>query len=172
MFMQHFENNNHNNKCKIKLMFHLVLKEKRIMRRRLLQIVYFILLNCSSLIRGQFDYSYHDYVTFSAQLKAYAARFPTKTYLYSIGKSVQGRSLWAMAIADSQPDVHLIFRPEAKYIGNMHGNEVPSKEILLHLIDYLLFNQTSDPAVDYLLKNTRIHILPSLNPDGQSNKLF
>ena len=27
-------------------------------------------------------------------------------------------------------------------------------------------NQTSDPTVDYLLKNTRIHIFPSMNPDG------
>lgn len=48
----------------------------------------------------------------------------------------------------------------------MHGNEVASKEILLHFIDYLLMNQTSDPDVDFLLKNTRIHILPSMNPDG------
>ena len=71
-----------------------------------------------------------------------------------------------MAIADSNPNVHRVLRPEAKYIGNMHGNEVPSKEILLHFIDYLLFNQTNDASVDYLLKNTRIHILPSLNPDG------
>lgn len=57
-------------------------------------------------------------------------------------------------------------RPEVKYIGNMHGNEVPSKEVLLHLIDYLLNNQNSDSNVDYLLKNTRIHIMPSMNPDG------
>jgi murein tripeptide amidase MpaA len=138
------------------------------MRRRLLllQIVYLLI----NLSRGEFDYSYHDYATFTAQLKAYSVRFPTKTYLYSIGKSVQGRDLWVMAIADSQPEAHLILRPEAKYIGNMHGNEVPSKEILLHLIDYLLLNQTTDPTVDYLLKNTRIHILPSLNPDGNSKQ--
>ena len=48
----------------------------------------------------------------------------------------------------------------------MHGNEVPSKEVLLHLIDYLLTNQNTDSNVNYLLKNTRIHIMPSMNPDG------
>jgi len=48
----------------------------------------------------------------------------------------------------------------------MHGNEAANREILLHLIDYMLTNQATDPEVDYLLKNTRIHILPSMNPDG------
>ena len=71
-----------------------------------------------------------------------------------------------LAIADSQPEKTLLLRPEAKYIGNMHGNEPPGKEILLHLVDYLLHNQKNDTGVKYLLQNTRIHIMPSLNPDG------
>jgi hypothetical protein len=41
----------------------------------------------------------------------------------------------------------------------MHGNEVPSKEVLLHLIDYMLNNQKSDANVDFVMKNTRLHIL-------------
>ena len=64
------------------------------------------------------------------------------------------------------PDKHVILRPEVKYVGNMHGNEVPSKEVLLHLIDTLLTTQNSDRNVKYLLTNMRIHILPSMNPDG------
>ena len=48
----------------------------------------------------------------------------------------------------------------------MHGNEVPSKEILLHLIDYMLNNQNNDAGVDYVMKNTRLHILVSMNVDG------
>ena len=54
----------------------------------------------------------------------------------------------------------------------MHGNEVPSKEVLLHLLDYLLNNQNSDPSVDYVLKNTRVHIMPSMNPDGYEKSTF
>ncbi len=48
----------------------------------------------------------------------------------------------------------------------MHGNEAANREILLQLIDYMLTNQATDPDVDFLLKNTRIHVLPSMNPDG------
>ncbi len=43
---------------------------------------------------------------------------------------------------------------------------MPSKEILLHLIDYMLRNQASDPLVDYVMRNTRVHLLVSMNPDG------
>ena len=49
----------------------------------------------------------------------------------------------------------------------MHGNEVPGKEILLHLVDYMLNNQNNDHNVDFIMKNTRIHILPTMNPDGK-----
>lgn len=48
----------------------------------------------------------------------------------------------------------------------MHGNEVPSKEVLIYLADYMLNNQSTDAQVDFIMKNTRVHILPSLNPDG------
>lgn len=74
------------------------------------------------------------------------------------------RDLWVLAIADSNPSVHLRLRPEAKYIGNMHGNEAVTQEVLLLLIDYLLNNHKNDANVDFVLKNTRVHIMPSMNP--------
>ncbi len=111
------------------------------------------------------DFNYHNYVQITSILKNFSIKFPNQTYLYSIGQSVQGRELWVLAISGTEPSVHLKLRPDVKYIGNMHGNEVPSKEVLLHLIDYLLNNQ-NDSNVNYLLQNQRIMIMPSMNPDG------
>ncbi|XP_075130539.1 carboxypeptidase M [Leptodactylus fuscus] len=48
----------------------------------------------------------------------------------------------------------------------MHGNEVVGREIMLHLIEYLLTNYQSDATITQLITNTRIHIMPSMNPDG------
>ena len=35
-----------------------------------------------------------------------------------------------------------------------------------HLIDYMLTNATRDESVDYIMSNTRVHIMPTMNPDG------
>lgn len=49
----------------------------------------------------------------------------------------------------------------------MHGNEVVSREVLLALIAYLCQRyREQDPEVVWLMDNTRIHIMPSMNPDG------
>jgi murein tripeptide amidase MpaA len=49
----------------------------------------------------------------------------------------------------------------------MHGNEVVSREVLLALIAYLCQGyREKDEEVTWLLQNTRIHIMPSMNPDG------
>ncbi len=38
--------------------------------------------------------------------------------------------------------------------------------LLLQLIDYLTSRYLSDPLVTRLLNSSRVHILPSMNPDG------
>ena len=41
-----------------------------------------------------------------------------------------------------------------------------SRELMLHLILHLVHNYETDYYVRWLLDNTRIHIMPSMNPDG------
>ena len=77
----------------------------------------------------------------------------------------QGRELWVMVVSSS-PYEHMIGKPNVKYVANMHGNEAVGRELMLHLILYLVQNYDSDYYVRWLLDNTRIHIMPSMNPDG------
>lgn len=63
----------------------------------------------------------------------------------------------------ASPYEHMLGKPDVKYIGGIHGNEAVGRELLLHLIQYFVTNYHTDPYIKWLLDNTRIHILPSLN---------
>lgn len=78
---------------------------------------------------------------------------------------MSGRDLWVILISKN-PESEILLKPNVKYVANMHGNEAVGRELLLHLTDHLLVNYGTDPYITYLLDNTRIHLMPSMNPDG------
>ncbi|XP_072033189.1 carboxypeptidase D-like [Amphiura filiformis] len=108
---------------------------------------------------------YHHYSALSQVFHDYASRYPSITRLHSVGKSVQGKELWALQITDN-PDQIEPGEPWFKYVGNMHGNEPVGREILIYLVQYLCENYGKNQRVTKLVDDTNIFILPSMNPDG------
>lgn len=57
--------------------------------------------------------------------------------------------------------------PEFRYVAGMHGNEVLGRELLLNLMQYMCQEyKRGDQRIVQLITETRIHLLPSMNPDG------
>ncbi|XP_013815569.1 carboxypeptidase Z [Apteryx mantelli] len=111
-------------------------------------------------------FKHHSYSQMVSILKKTASRCSHIATTYSIGRSFEGKDLFVIEFS-TKPGHHELLKPEFKYIGNMHGNEVVGKELLIYLAQYLCSEYLlGNPRIQNLINNTRIHLLPSLNPDG------
>lgn len=122
---------------------------------------------------------HHDNDNVYQYLNELAQLYPEITRLYHLNyDSVEGRKLWVLEVTED-PGRHQVLKPEFRYIGNMHGNEVVGRELILHLARLLVENYRAaqnEPANDTrpsgpkfvkkLLRSTRIHLMPTMNPDG------
>nr|QDC23058.1 carboxypeptidase A-like protein isoform S1 [Cupiennius salei]QDC23059.1 carboxypeptidase A-like protein isoform S2 [Cupiennius salei] len=128
--------------------------------------VLLLLLLCAGLSSCvDVPFSYHDFSSMSRLMHLLHDENPELTRIYSVGKSTQGRDLWVLLITHD-PDSEPTLKPNVKYIANMHGNEAVGREMLLHLASYLVSAYGSDDYVTWLLDHTRVHLMPSMNPDG------
>ncbi|XP_050440945.1 carboxypeptidase D isoform X3 [Adelges cooleyi] len=110
-------------------------------------------------------FAHHNYDKLVAKLNLINVNYPNITRLYSVGESVQGRRLYVLEVS-IKPGKHQPGKPEFKYVANMHGNEAVGREMILLLAEYLCQNYGFDERVTDLVDKTRIHLMPTMNPDG------
>jgi len=114
--------------------------------------------------------SYHSNAELASAMSSLNKQYPNMTHVYTIGESVRGANLYVIAIAAKDADKHVFLRPEMKFVGNMHGNEVVGRELIIRYAFYLLDSYVrGDETIKYLMDNARIHLMPTMNPDGFSS---
>ncbi|XP_076859344.1 uncharacterized protein aebp1b [Brachyhypopomus gauderio] len=116
--------------------------------------------------RDDLDYTYHSYHDMEKLMKSISDECPNITKLYTLGQSSKGLQIYAMEFTGN-PGVHETGEPEFRYTAGYHGNEALGRELLLMFMQYLCKeHKDGNPRVRRLVEGTRIHLVPSVNPDG------
>jgi len=109
--------------------------------------------------------AYHSYESLTAYLAELAESYPEICRVESIGKSVEGRDLWALKISD-RVEVEEPQEPAVRFVGAIHGDEPVGMELCLYFATYLLSSYPQDDRVRRLLDSFAIWFVPLANPDG------
>ncbi len=109
----------------------------------------------------------YDYDQVTEILKKLAAAYPDMLKLESIGKSVQGRDMWAMTLNIEETGPHSS-KPAMYIDANIHGNEVQGTEVVLYTIWYLTKSYGKVDQLTELMDRTAFYFIPMVNPDGRA----
>ncbi|MGH2380396.1 MAG: M14 family zinc carboxypeptidase, partial [Candidatus Limnocylindria bacterium] len=110
------------------------------------------------------DGGYLDYAEMVDAVREIAARNPETVMLFSIGRSYEGRELWAAKISDNvEIDED---EPEVLFDGGMHGREHMSTEMAVALFRSLVDGYGQRERITEMVDATEITIIFNLNPDG------
>ncbi|UCF07838.1 MAG: hypothetical protein JSW28_09385 [Thermoplasmata archaeon] len=108
---------------------------------------------------------YHSWDEMVVELNQIASDHPDITYLTSIGKSHEGRDIWAMKVSDNpllEED-----EPEIYYNAMHHAREWLTLEVCLYILNYLTDNYGTNSTITDIVDNRQIWVVPCVNPDGR-----
>jgi carboxypeptidase T len=110
------------------------------------------------------DAGYLDYAEMVAAVHEIAASNTEIAELFSIGRSFEGRELWAARVSDHvETDED---EPEVLFDGGMHGREHMSTEMAVALFRSVVEGYGTTPRITRIVDRAEITIIFNLNPDG------
>jgi carboxypeptidase T len=106
---------------------------------------------------------YHSVATLEQDLRRLAEEHPEIAELHEIGRSVEGRPLWALRIGERRESARAV-----AFLGCHHAREWISVEVPYRLAEHLLDNSSSDPVQGWLQQG-EVWVVPMVNPDGHEH---
>ena len=107
---------------------------------------------------------YHSYTELTTEIAAVAAAHPDIVRVFSIGKSYQGRQLWAAKVSDNVAVDEA--EPEVLFDGGTHADEHMGVEMTLRIFHWLVDGYGSDPRITSIVDSREVWIVFMVNPDG------
>ncbi len=95
--------------------------------------------------------------------------FPKLAKVESIGKSGEGRDIWAVNLtARDVPAKSGEAKPAVLFDAMHHAREIMTTEVGLDIVDYLTTNYATDATVKEWMDQYSIWVIPMFNPDGNN----
>lgn len=116
------------------------------------------------------DQEYKNPEEIASLIERFADKFPEITSRVSIGKSLEGRDIWAIKISDN-PEDHEVSEPAILFNSMHHAREVMTPEVSLDIIETLLNGYQSHAEIKKWIDSYQIWVIPMFNVDG-SNKMW
>lgn len=110
------------------------------------------------------DSKYHNYAEATAEINQLVAQYPAIASKRVIGKSYQGRDMFAIKISDNVATDEA--EPEVLFTAHQHAREHLTVEMALYLLKEFTSKYGSDSRVTGAVNGREIWIVPDLNPDG------
>ena len=107
---------------------------------------------------------YHNWPEMVGEIKQAAIDYPDIVSVFSIGKSYQGRDIWAAKISDNVAEDE--DEPEVLIDALHHAREHLTTEQALAILGWLTHDYGTDDTVTRLVDTREIYIVFALNPDG------
>jgi hypothetical protein len=107
---------------------------------------------------------YHTYEELSADASAVAAAHPTIARKVAVGKSYQGRTIWAVKISDNVGLDET--EPEVLFDGGTHSDEHMGVEMALKIVHWLADGYGKDTRITNIVNSREVWVILSVNPDG------
>jgi hypothetical protein len=124
------------------------------------------LIGLMPLRAGAADFTrYHNHEELTAALQEIVNRHPNLAKLVEIGKSLEGRSIWAVEIANPS-GAAVETRPGLFIAANFEGDRLFGSELALYAVDYLLGAYETNGEVKRTLDEHVVYVVPRANPDA------
>jgi hypothetical protein len=130
-----------------------------------------LVLPVSATSKGKIDVPlrfdrYYDLAEVEEALRALNSAYPELTKLDVVGKSEEGREIFALTINNPKTGNELD-KPGVYVDGNIHGNEIQAGEVCLYYANMLLTKYGENEKITQAVDNNAHYIIPVVNVDGR-----
>jgi hypothetical protein len=109
---------------------------------------------------------YYNYDDVVEALKVLNKAYPQLTTLESVGKSEEGRDIYALTINNPKTG-EASDKPGVYVDGNIHGNEIQAGEVCLYYANMLLTKYGENEKITKVVDKNVHYIIPVVNVDGR-----